>query len=83
MENIFYGNRLTLIRMLNGLSMQDLADKTGLSKQSISKFENGELKPAYATMVGIGKIFEMPDEYFTKKDVNIKLNGARVEILKT
>lgn len=78
---MFYGNRLTLLRMLKGLSMQELADKTGLSKQAISKFESGELKPAYATMVGIGKIFDMPDEYFTKKEVNIKLNGSRVEIL--
>ncbi|MCR4929469.1 MAG: helix-turn-helix domain-containing protein [Lachnospiraceae bacterium] len=36
------GNRIKLYRIMMEMSQQDLADKTGVSKRSISRLEQGE-----------------------------------------
>ena len=36
------GEKIKLYRIMRGMSQQELADKTGLSKRSISRLEQGE-----------------------------------------
>lgn len=78
--DMFYRKRITFVRMMNGMSMQDLADKLGLSKQAISKFETGDLKPSYVVMLGICKIFNLPNNFFIEKKINLSLNENKIEI---
>ena len=79
---VFYGNRLTLLRMFYQMSMMDLAKKTGLSKQAISRFENGQLKPSVITTAGLANIFNMPSGYFTDEVVSIKIIGSKIKLQK-
>ena len=40
-NNRFRGERLKNARLFRGLTLTELADRTGISKQSISQYENG------------------------------------------
>lgn len=79
-NTIFYGQRLKVLRTLKGMSSQQLADETGLSKQSINKFENGKLKPAKITIIGLATYFEVSSYFFTLPTVNIEFNGNKCKI---
>ena len=81
-KHTFYGNRLTLMRMLSGLSMSELAHKSGLSKQAISKFEKGDLIPSYVVIIGFTKLFNVADDFFSIKNLDIRLIENQVEIIK-
>lgn len=39
--NSEYGERLKRARLFRGLTLQELGDKVGITKQAISKFEKG------------------------------------------
>ena len=41
MENSVFGNRVKKLRLDNGYSMQDLANKINVTKSSINMWENG------------------------------------------
>lgn len=44
-----FGNRIKELRIKNGLSQTELADKTGVSEQAISFYENGKRHPKIET----------------------------------
>ncbi len=75
---LFQSNRLRLLRFYYGLSCQQLADKTGLSKQAISKFETGDLKPSLITMLGLCSFFEVPEDFFTKEIITLNCTGSKI-----
>lgn len=60
--------RLKQARTLSGLSLREAADKMGLSHNSISKFERGELKidsarlRQFATAYGVTMDYMIPKE---------------------
>lgn len=51
-------------RLLNALSLQDLADKIGISKQMISKYEKGDSMPSSKILIKLGKSFKVKIDYF-------------------
>ena len=63
-----FANKLKILRTMDGLSMQDLADKSGLSKQAISKYENGELTPSSDAVIKLAKALNVPQDYFYNPD---------------
>ncbi|WP_100451235.1 helix-turn-helix domain-containing protein [Mycobacteroides abscessus] len=40
------GHEIQRIRHVKGLSLQDVADRTGLERQSISRYENAKTNPS-------------------------------------
>ncbi|MDN6104856.1 MAG: helix-turn-helix domain-containing protein, partial [Lacticaseibacillus paracasei] len=50
-----FGERLTQLRKQKGLSQNDLAEAIGISRQAISKYENGLAQP------GLDKIAKLRD----------------------
>ena len=50
LDNIKTGNHITFLRKRNKLTQEDLAEKLGISVQSISKWENGHALPETATL---------------------------------
>ena len=45
------GQRITALRKMEGISQQELADRSGLTRQHIGRIENGELvNVAYVTI---------------------------------
>jgi transcriptional regulator with XRE-family HTH domain len=63
------GARLRAIRLARGMTLDQLADVTGLNKGSISRIENDASAPSAATLwalcavldVTVGSLFELPD----------------------
>lgn len=66
--NQTFAANLSLARKFSGMSLQELADKTNLSKQAISKYENGEINPSMATLSSLAKGLEIDIEDFFKEN---------------
>ena len=57
------GNNIQTIRKFRGMKQQELADKTGINMQSLSKIERGLNYPAYETLEKIMEVLDVtPNE---------------------
>jgi len=56
--------KLKMARTLAGLSQQTLADKVGVSKMSISKYENDRAVPGSAVLLALATALEKPTSFF-------------------
>lgn len=54
--DIFSGNLRSLLEE-TGMTQQELANKTGLSKATISRYLNGQIMPSVAALVNIYHVF--------------------------
>ena len=65
-------NRLIEIRKRVGLSQEDLADKLGISRQAVSKWERAEASPDIDNLVALAKLYgvTMDDLLNTEKSVD-------------
>ena len=67
------GNRLAAIRKQNGYSQEDLAEKLGVSRQAISKWECGEASPDTDNLIELARIYNMSlDELLEIENKNDK-----------
>ena len=57
--NIEIANRLAELRKQHGLSQEELADKLGVSRQAVSKWECGESSPDTDNLIALAKIYGM------------------------
>lgn len=69
-DNIF-GNRLMLARKMNGFSLQDLADalENRVSKQALSKYESGLMRPNSELLIKLSKILKVKPDFFLRKGI--------------
>ena len=51
-------------RVLNALSLQDLSDLVGVSKQMISKYEKGDSMPSSKILIKLAKALKVKMDYF-------------------
>lgn len=75
------GNKLYELRKKSGLSQEALADKLGVSRQAVSKWECGESLPDTDNLITISKLFEISlDELvgnsFGKTEENLEEKSA-------
>ena len=70
--NIEIANRLVEFRKKNGLSQEELADKLGLSRQAVSKWERAESSPDTDNLICLAKLYNVSlDELLqTSQDVD-------------
>lgn len=68
MNRKFQGQRLRFARMYNGLSVTDLANQAGLSKQLISQYENDETSPSHEKVFVLSETLGFPYEFFMTED---------------
>ena len=52
-----FNERLSALRKQNGLSQETLAEKLGVSRQAVSKWENGEAMPELSKLEVICQLF--------------------------
>ena len=64
----FQGGQLKSARLLRGLTVTALANETGISKQSISLYENNENKPDYERGYKLAAVLQVPYEFFFQND---------------
>lgn len=57
--NIETANRLYELRKKNNLSQEDVADKLGISRQSVSKWERAEASPDTDNLISLAKLYNV------------------------
>jgi putative transcriptional regulator len=55
-------NRLKVLRAERGWSQQDLAERIGVSRQSVNAIENGRYDPSLPLAFTIAEVFGLPIE---------------------
>ena len=66
METII-GQRIKNSRIHKGLSLQEVAEKIGVSKQMINKYEQGKSVPNSEKLIAFSKLFNQKIDYFFRK----------------
>lgn len=80
--NIETANRLYELRKQNGLSQEEVADKLGISRQAVSKWERAEASPDTDNLISLAKLYNISlDELLNaKKSLDfVEENGATEE----
>ncbi|UUZ80835.1 helix-turn-helix domain-containing protein [Paenibacillus sp. P26] len=58
-----YGERIAMLRDKHALTQEELASKLGITRASLSHYENNRREPDYNTMVAIANFFKVPIDY--------------------
>ena len=53
------GNRIAELRRQNGMSQEELADRLGISRQSVSKWESGQSQPEIEKLLQLSELFHV------------------------
>lgn len=59
----YFGEKLRALRIENGLTQQQLADKVELVKSSISAYEQGAKYPSVEVLIKICTVFQVSADY--------------------
>lgn len=68
MSRIFNGERLKEARLYNQLTITELAKELGVSKQMVSKYENGKSEPSFEKSILLTPILDFPREFFYSEE---------------
>ena len=60
----FNGMRLTLAREIQNISSPKLAEKIGVTKQTVSQYENGLIRPSADKILAISQELKFPPKFF-------------------
>ena len=63
-------NRLRVLRAEHGWSQQELADRLGVSRQSVNAIETGRYDPSLPLAFAIADLFALPIEAIFLRDGN-------------
>ena len=55
-------DKITEERKRNGWSQEELAEKLGVSRQAVSKWENGTYDPSTSNLIALAKLFDLSAE---------------------
>ena len=58
-----FSERLKALRAERGWSQQEVADKVGLNKMTISQYENAKKKPSFEMIIALANIFNVDMNY--------------------
>ncbi|WP_415548463.1 helix-turn-helix domain-containing protein [Lentilactobacillus diolivorans] len=61
---MFFGDKLTNLRELNGLSRKDLAEKLSITEQSVWQYEKESIIPKIQILNQLKSIFHVDSKYF-------------------
>lgn len=70
--NIKIANKLVELRKKNGLSQEELADKLGLSRQAVSKWERAESSPDTDNLICLAKLYNISLDDLLNTDETIE-----------
>lgn len=72
---INFGNNLKNLRTENNITMQELSDKLGLSRQIISNYENGRKLPNLYSLVQISRFFNCSIDSLIYENTDIDISS--------
>src|SRR4051794_22672557 len=56
------GPRLTGIRKVRGVTLTDLVERTGISKSTLSRLENGQRRPGLELLLPLAQAYRVPPD---------------------
>ena len=59
-------DRIQYLRKTKGLSQEELADKVGVSRQAVSKWESEQSTPDIEKIISMSELFEVTTDYILK-----------------
>ncbi|MCZ8516505.1 helix-turn-helix domain-containing protein [Paenibacillus filicis] len=65
-----YGERIAQLREKHALTQEELSSKLGITRASLSHYENNRREPDYNTMVTIANFFKVPIDYLIGRTDN-------------
>lgn len=80
-EPFFRPDRLRFCMYYRNITCQELADAVGLSKQAVSKYANGIIKPSKVKMLGLCLYFNVDADFFTKQIITVKFTGTNLKLI--
>jgi len=86
MDNMAFGKQLKAARVKKKISMEELAQRIGISAKAISQIELGKRSTSLKTFVNICNILEIDPKYFLSKDLDedlILLESDSEELFKS
>lgn len=72
-------NKIYSCRKNAGLSQEALAERIGVSRQAISKWETGEATPEVAKLLSLAKTFGVTTDWMLSDDPDIPANEPEIE----
>ncbi len=72
-----FNERLRELRTASGMSQVDLAEKLGVSKQSVSNWENDNIQPSIDMLLKISRTFNVSTDFLLGED-----NHRYIEVTK-
>ena len=77
-------DKIILLRKKNNLTQEELAEKLGVSRQSVSKWEMGNSIPDINKIIQLSDVFGVKTDYLLKDDIDdIEYSDDTVEELET
>ena len=70
--NILIANKLVELRKKNGLSQEELADKLGISRQAVSKWERAESSPDTDNLICLAKLYNVSLDELLNTDETVE-----------
>src|SRR5574344_1748334 len=81
--NIEIANRLVDLRKKSGLSQEELANKLGLSRQAVSKWERAEASPDTENLIALAKIYNISlDKLFEIDTESVRTDRSCINLTK-
>lgn len=71
------GDRIQSLRKARGISQEELADKIGVSRQAVSKWESEQNTPDIEKVILLSDYFETTTDYLLKGIEPVKETGSR------
>lgn len=66
-----FSEKLTALRRQNGISQEQLADRLGITRQSVSKWESGAVMPEIEKLVVLSDLFQVSVDYLVKDQLEM------------
>ena len=73
-------DKITTLRKSNGWSQEDFAEKLDVSRQAISRWENGTALPDAQNILRISKLFHVTADYLLNDDYEDGINNSAAEV---
>jgi Zn-dependent peptidase ImmA (M78 family)/DNA-binding XRE family transcriptional regulator len=68
-SELFYGNNLRLIRLFRDLTLNDIAEKMGLTRQLIHRWETNQRTPNESQILELSSVLGVELSFFSRLDV--------------